>query len=53
MQEPEPILPPPSSVTVDYERKPVLYDHSGKPLVKAPAGFDTRRRPATKSGGRP
>lgn len=30
----QPIVQPPSSVTVDHERKPVLYQHDGKPLVR-------------------
>lgn len=33
---------PPSSFTVDHQRKPILYMPDGTPLVKKPAGFDTR-----------
>lgn len=29
-----PIVPPPSTFTVDYERKPVLFTHDGKALVR-------------------
>lgn len=33
-----PVIPPPASVTVDHERKPVLYLANGKPLQRR-AGF--------------
>jgi hypothetical protein len=36
--EDQPVIPPPSSVTVDHERKPVLYLPNGKVLVRK-AGF--------------
>jgi hypothetical protein len=36
------IIQPPSTFTVDHERKPVLYQPDGTPLVKRPVGFDTR-----------
>jgi hypothetical protein len=39
------VVAPPSSFTVDHERKPVLYTPDGKALVKRPAGFDTRPTP--------
>ena len=40
--EDAPVIPPAPSVTVDEpDRRPVLYDSTGKPLVKRPAGFDT------------
>lgn len=29
-----PIVPPPSTVTVDHDRKPVLFTHDGKALVR-------------------
>lgn len=29
-----PIIPPPSTVIVDFERKPVLFTHDGKALVR-------------------
>jgi hypothetical protein len=32
------VIPPPSTATVDYERKPVLYMPDGKVLVRR-AGF--------------
>ena len=28
------VLPPPNSATVEGERRVVLYDHSGRPLVR-------------------
>jgi len=33
-----PVVPPPSSATVDYERKPVLFLPNGRVLVRR-AGF--------------
>ena len=33
-----PIVPPPASMTVDHEFKPVLYTADGKPLVRK-AGY--------------
>ena len=33
-----PIVPPPASVLVDYERKPVLFTAAGKVLVRR-AGY--------------
>ncbi len=41
MNDDAPILPPPSSLTVEFERKPVLYLPDGTPLVRRPAGFRT------------
>ena len=29
-----PVVPPPSSMTVDHIRKPLLYTATGKPLVR-------------------
>lgn len=34
MDDDQPIIPPPSSVTVDLERKPVIYLANGKALVR-------------------
>jgi hypothetical protein len=38
----QPIIPPPASVTVEMERKPILWLPDGTPLVRRPVGFDTR-----------
>ena len=40
----QPIVPPPATVTVELERKPVLYQPDGTPLVRRPIGFDTAPR---------
>lgn len=39
--EDAPIVPPPSTFTVDHERKPVLYLPDGRVLVRRPPGFVT------------
>jgi hypothetical protein len=36
-----PVLSPPDTFTVEFERKPVLYLPDGRVLVKRPAGFRT------------
>jgi hypothetical protein len=39
-----PVIPPPSSATVDMERKPLLYLPDGRVLVQR-IGFNTQPRP--------
>jgi hypothetical protein len=39
MSDDAPIIPPPSSVTVDMERKPVLYLPDGKTVLVRKVGF--------------
>lgn len=36
-----PVVQPPSTLTVDYERKPILHLPDGRVLVRRPAGFRT------------
>ena len=40
MSDETPIVPPPSSVTVDMDRKPVLYLPDGRAVVRR-IGFNT------------
>jgi hypothetical protein len=53
----EPVVPPPSTFTVDHETKPVLYLPDGRVLVRRPAGFvtsgDAGRTRSTLIEGRP
>lgn len=45
MNDEPPVIQPPASLTVDHERKPVLYLADGTPLVRR-AGFSTQPQPA-------
>ncbi len=39
--EDAPIVQPPSSLQVDFERKPILYLPDGRVLIRRPPGFRT------------
>jgi hypothetical protein len=40
----EAVVAPPATVTVETERKPILYTAKGEPLCRRPIGFATERR---------
>ncbi len=39
-----PVLRPPDSMTVEFERRPVLYLPDGRVMVRRPAGFRTEKK---------